>query len=178
VNSNPATIMTDPGMADATYIEPLTAEVMEQIIARERPDALLPNLGGQTGLNLSSELYRRAPSTSTGCASSACKPTRSCARGPHRVQEDHGAARHRDAAQRAGLQRREAEQVAADIGYPWCAAGLHHGGTAAGTATTSRSCARSRARHRGEPRRADPDRGVVIGWEELELESSATRRTG
>ncbi len=58
VNSNPATIMTDPGMADATYIEPLTAEAMEAIIAKERPDALLPNLGGQTGLNLSSELHR------------------------------------------------------------------------------------------------------------------------
>ena len=53
VNYNPATIMTDPGMADRTYIEPLTAAYMEQIIARERPDALLPNLGGQTGLNLS-----------------------------------------------------------------------------------------------------------------------------
>ena len=59
VNSNPATIMTDPGMADVTYIEPLNIKTMEQIIAKERPDALLPNLGGQTGLNLSSELYRR-----------------------------------------------------------------------------------------------------------------------
>ncbi len=58
VNSNPATIMTDPGMADVTYIEPLTAEAMERIIAKERPDALLPNLGGQSGLNLSSELYQ------------------------------------------------------------------------------------------------------------------------
>ncbi len=56
VNSNPATIMTDPGMADRTYVEPLTAEAITKIIARERPDALLPNLGGQTGLNLSSEL--------------------------------------------------------------------------------------------------------------------------
>ena len=56
VNSNPATIMTDPGMADVTYIEPLTLEYMEEIIKKERPDALLPNLGGQTGLNLSSEL--------------------------------------------------------------------------------------------------------------------------
>ena len=53
-NSNPATIMTDPGLADATYIEPLTAESMERIIARERPDAILPNLGVQSGLNLTS----------------------------------------------------------------------------------------------------------------------------
>jgi carbamoyl-phosphate synthase large subunit len=55
-NSNPATIMTDPGMAEATYIEPLNVNVMREIIEKERPDALLPNLGGQSGLNLSSEL--------------------------------------------------------------------------------------------------------------------------
>ena len=58
VNSNPATIMTDPGMADKTYLEPLTLESLEKIIEKERPDALLPNLGGQTGLNLASSLYK------------------------------------------------------------------------------------------------------------------------
>jgi carbamoyl-phosphate synthase large subunit len=58
VNSNPATIMTDPGMAEATYIEPLNLQTMKEIIEKERPDALLPNLGGQTGLNLASELAR------------------------------------------------------------------------------------------------------------------------
>ncbi|MDY6952549.1 MAG: carbamoyl-phosphate synthase large subunit, partial [Thermodesulfobacteriota bacterium] len=58
VNSNPATIMTDPGMADVTYIEPLNLETMKEIIEKERPDALLPNLGGQSGLNLSSQLHR------------------------------------------------------------------------------------------------------------------------
>ncbi|MFO7599643.1 MAG: carbamoyl-phosphate synthase large subunit [Candidatus Desulfacyla sp.] len=57
-NSNPATIMTDPGMAEATYIEPLNLQAMEEIIEKERPDALLPNLGGQSGLNLASELAR------------------------------------------------------------------------------------------------------------------------
>jgi carbamoyl-phosphate synthase large subunit len=56
VNSNPATIMTDPGMADSTYIEPLNLETMTKIIEKERPDAILPNLGGQTGLNLSASL--------------------------------------------------------------------------------------------------------------------------
>ena len=55
-NSNPATIMTDPEFADATYVEPLDVEVLERIIARERPDALLPTLGGQTALNLAMEL--------------------------------------------------------------------------------------------------------------------------
>ena len=58
VNSNPATIMTDPGIADVTYIEPLNVERLEKIIEKERPDGLLPNLGGQTGLNLASELYK------------------------------------------------------------------------------------------------------------------------
>ena len=58
VNSNPATIMTDPGMAHKTYIEPLTLETVEKIIEKERPDALLPNLGGQTGLNLASGLHK------------------------------------------------------------------------------------------------------------------------
>jgi carbamoyl-phosphate synthase large subunit len=58
VNSNPATIMTDPGMADQTYVEPLTLDSLAEIIAKEKPDALLPNLGGQTGLNLASELHK------------------------------------------------------------------------------------------------------------------------
>ena len=59
VNSNPATIMTDPDMADHIYIEPLTAEVIERIIEKEKPDAILPNLGGQMGLNLSMELAKQ-----------------------------------------------------------------------------------------------------------------------
>ncbi len=59
VNSNPATIMTDPEIADVTYIEPLNVHRLEQIIAKERPDALLPNLGGQSGLNLCSELAKK-----------------------------------------------------------------------------------------------------------------------
>ncbi len=58
INSNPATIMTDPEFADRTYIEPITVEVLEKIIARERPDALLPTLGGQTGLNVAIQLYQ------------------------------------------------------------------------------------------------------------------------
>ena len=57
VNSNPATIMTDPEIADRTYIEPLVPEILEAVIARERPDALLPTLGGQTGLNLAMKLH-------------------------------------------------------------------------------------------------------------------------
>ena len=58
VNSNPATVMTDPGMAEATYIEPLTVDSVSAIIRKERPDAILPTLGGQTALNLAMELKR------------------------------------------------------------------------------------------------------------------------
>ena len=58
VNSNPATIMTDPGMADATYIEPITPEMVRRVIERERPDALLPTMGGQTALNIARALAR------------------------------------------------------------------------------------------------------------------------
>src|SRR5688572_21429370 len=57
VNSNPATIMTDPEIADATYIEPLTTEALEAIIVREKPDAMLPTVGGQTALNLALALH-------------------------------------------------------------------------------------------------------------------------
>src|SRR5499426_393171 len=58
VNSNPATIMTDPEIADRTYVEPLTVEMLTRVIEREKPDALLPTLGGQTALNLTVELAK------------------------------------------------------------------------------------------------------------------------
>ena len=59
VNSNPATVMTDPDRADRTYVEPLTADYLHEVIRRERPDAILPTLGGQTALNLAMELEKR-----------------------------------------------------------------------------------------------------------------------
>ena len=68
VNSNPATIMTDPDTADRTYVEPLTVEVLDQIIAREKPDALLPTVGGQTALNLAVELAEKGVLTRHGVA--------------------------------------------------------------------------------------------------------------
>jgi carbamoyl-phosphate synthase large subunit len=67
VNSNPATIMTDPEMADRTYIEPITPDVVEQVIAIERPDALLPTLGGQTGLNVGLTLHQTGVLERYGC---------------------------------------------------------------------------------------------------------------
>ncbi|MBM3851803.1 MAG: carbamoyl-phosphate synthase large subunit [Verrucomicrobia bacterium] len=74
VNSNPATIMTDPEFADVTYIEPLTVEFLEKIIAAERPDALLPTLGGQTALNLSMELHNRGILAKHGVEMIGAKP--------------------------------------------------------------------------------------------------------
>jgi carbamoyl-phosphate synthase large subunit len=68
VNSNPATIMTDPEFADATYVEPITPEVVEAVIERERPDALLPTLGGQTALNVTATLHRSGALAATGVA--------------------------------------------------------------------------------------------------------------
>src|SRR5512146_1699489 len=67
-NSNPATIMTDPETADRTYVEPLTVEAVEQVIARERPDALLPTVGGQTALNLAVELAEQGVLAKYGVA--------------------------------------------------------------------------------------------------------------
>ncbi len=67
VNSNPATIMTDPGLADATYIEPITPDVVEKIIAKERPDAILPTMGGQTALNTAMKLFESGALERWGC---------------------------------------------------------------------------------------------------------------
>ena len=67
VNSNPATIMTDPDFADATYIEPITTEVIETIIIKERPDAILPTLGGQTALNAAIALHDSGVLEKYGC---------------------------------------------------------------------------------------------------------------
>ena len=67
VNSNPATIMTDPEFADRTYVEPLTVEVLERIVAAERPDAILPTIGGQTGLNLALALAEAGVLARYGC---------------------------------------------------------------------------------------------------------------
>src|SRR6266480_924895 len=74
VNSNPATIMTDPDTADRTYIEPITWQVVEKIIERERPDALLPTLGGQTGLNTAMELWRHGVLQRYGVEMIGAKP--------------------------------------------------------------------------------------------------------
>ena len=102
VNSNPATIMTDPEMADATYIEPITVPMLEKIIEAERPDALLPTLGGQTGLNIAIQLAEKGILDRFGRADDRRGPQgHPQGRGPQAVQGGHGEDRDRGAPQRA-----------------------------------------------------------------------------
>ncbi len=119
VNSNPATIMTDPGMADATYIEPLNLETMIKIIEKERPDAILPNLGGQTGLNLSSALAT--------CGALDKYRVRVIGVDPEAIRRGEDRLAFKETMQELGIDLpksktaysvEEAEQVAMELGYP------------------------------------------------------------
>ncbi len=83
VNSNPATIMTDPDLADRTYIEPLTTDWVERVIEREKPDALLPTMGGQTALNIAMDLDQGGGARETRCrVDRGERPVHSDGRGP------------------------------------------------------------------------------------------------
>jgi carbamoyl-phosphate synthase large subunit len=119
VNSNPATIMTDPDLADRTYVEPLTAPYLERVMRRERPDALLPTLGGQTALNLAVELAERGVLEELGVETIGASPE------VIRTAEDRDL--FKDAARRAGLEIPrsgvahsvdEALDIASEIGLP------------------------------------------------------------
>jgi len=173
VNSNPATIMTDPGMADVTYIEPLTLETLEKIIEKERPDGLLPNLGGQTGLNLASELYKKGVLERynvkiIGVQADAIE------RGEDRIE-------FKKTMEKLGIPMpksspaysvEEAIKIASELGYPVVIRPAYTlGGTGGGIA------------YNQEELRTIASRGIsasligqilieeaVIGWEELELE--------
>ena len=118
-NSNPATIMTDPGMADATYIEPLNLQTMIEIVKTERPDALLPNLGGQSGLNLSSELAQSGALEEYGVKVIGVEVD-AIKRGEDRLA-------FKETMNRLGIEMpqsaialsvEEAERIADDLGYP------------------------------------------------------------
>ena len=173
VNSNPATIMTDPGMADITYIEPLTLEAMTRIIEKERPDALLPILGGQTGLNLSAELARSGVLQKYGVEVIGVDVD------AIRSGEDRIA--FKEMMDRLGIEMPEseavytvedAEKVAAGLGYPVVVRPAYTmGGTGGGLV------------YNVEELRVVASRGIsasligqilieesVLGWEELELE--------
>jgi carbamoyl-phosphate synthase large subunit len=173
VNSNPATIMTDPGMADVTYIEPLNVENMARIIEKERPDALLPNLGGQTGLNLSSELHKQGILAKYGVQVIGV-PVDAIERGEDRIE-------FKKTMSKLGIDMpmsdpaysvEEAEAIAAKLGYPVVVRPAYTmGGTGGGLV------------YNIDELRVVAARGLsaslvhqilieesVFGWEELELE--------
>ena len=173
VNSNPATIMTDPGMADKTYIEPLTAESVAKIIERERPDALLPNLGGQTGLNLAATLYKSGVLEKYGVEVIGVKAD-AIERGEDRIafKETMGKLGIPVPKSDPCYSVEEAEQIAERLKYPVVLRPAYTlGGTGGGIA------------YNVEELRTIVNRGLnaslihqvlveesVIGWEELELE--------
>ncbi len=173
VNSNPATIMTDPGMADVTYIEPLNLETIERIIAKERPDALLPNLGGQTALNLSLDLSKHGILEKYGVEVIGVKLD-AIERGEDRIE-------FKKTMDKLGIEMakstavysvEDAEKIADDLGYPVVIRPAYTmGGTGGGIV------------YNVEELRTIGARGItasligqilieecVLGWEELELE--------
>ncbi|HEX3046540.1 MAG TPA: carbamoyl-phosphate synthase large subunit [Bacillota bacterium] len=173
VNSNPATIMTDPGMADTTYIEPLNLNRITQIIEKERPDALLPNLGGQSGLNLCSELAKAGVLEKYGVKVIGVQVD-AIERGEDRIA-------FKDTMNRLGIEMpkskpaysvAEAEKIAAELGYPVVIRPAYTmGGTGGGLVYNT------------EELQTIASRGIaaslvgqilveesVLGWEELELE--------
>ncbi|HUU80705.1 MAG TPA: carbamoyl-phosphate synthase large subunit, partial [Acidobacteriota bacterium] len=173
VNSNPATIMTDPGMADVTYIEPLNLQTMAEIVEKERPDALLPNLGGQSGLNLSSELARTGVLEKYGVKVIGVEVD-AIERGEDRIA-------FKETMNRLGIEMpksnpaytvEEAEKIAEELGYPVVIRPAYTmGGTGGGLV------------YNVEELRTIASRGIaaslvgqilveesVLGWEELELE--------
>ena len=173
VNSNPATIMTDPDMADVTYIEPLNEYALTEIIKKERPDALLPNLGGQTGLNLSSMLAKKGILDKYGVKVIGVNVD-AIERGEDRTA-------FKETMNRLGIEMpkskavntvEDAEKVAAELGYPVVIRPAYTmGGTGGGMV------------YNVEELRTIASRGLsasivnqvlveesVLGWEELELE--------
>src|SRR5512137_184834 len=173
VNSNPATIMTDPGVADATYIEPLNEFALTEIIKKERPDALLPNLGGQTGLNLSSLLAKKGVLDKYNVKVIGVNID-AIERGEDRIA-------FKETMNRLGIEMpkskavntvEDAEKVAAELGYPVVIRPAYTmGGTGGGLV------------YNVEELRIIASRGLsasivnqilidesVLGWEELELE--------
>jgi carbamoyl-phosphate synthase large subunit len=119
VNSNPATIMTDPEMADVTYIEPITRQVLERIVAKERPDAILPTMGGQTALNCAMELHRHGVLSAYGVELIGASP--------QAIEKAEDRQKFKEAMTRIGLASArsaiahslaEAQQAQAQLGFP------------------------------------------------------------
>ncbi len=173
VNSNPATIMTDPEMADLTYIEPLTLETVEEIIAREQPDALLPNLGGQSALNLASELHQNGTLDKFGVKIIGVQVD-AIERGEDRMS-------FKQAMNDLGLELprseiaysvKEAEAIAEKLGYPVVVRPAYTmGGTGGGHVYNVEELREVAARGITASRVGQVlIEESVMGWEELELE--------
>ncbi len=144
VNSNPATIMTDPEIADRTYVEPLTPEILEQIIERERPDALLPTVGGQTALNLAVALGEHGTLEKYGVAADRRVDRRHQGRrGPAAVQRRDARDRHRRAREplRAGRWTRRSPRSTRSASRSSSGRRSRSAASAAASPTTSRSSA-------------------------------------
>ncbi len=173
VNSNPATIMTDPGMADVTYIEPLNLQSLTEVIENERPDAILPNLGGQTGLNLTSQLAKAGVLAKYGVQVIGVRVD-AIERGEDRIAFKETMNRLGIAMPRSApaFSVEEAEKIAGQLGYPVVIRPAYTlGGTGGGLV------------YNLEELRTVAGRGIsaslvgqilveesVLGWEELELE--------
>jgi carbamoyl-phosphate synthase large subunit len=173
VNSNPATIMTDPATADVTYIEPLDADVLTDILERERPDALLPTLGGQTALNLTMELVRRGVPERLGIEVIGAKPE-AIATAEDREQFKSAMADIGLAVPESGFAHSvdEAVAIASEIGYPIIIRPSYIlGGAGTGIAADVSALVRLAA----EGIAASPVREILVersiaGWKEYELE--------
>ncbi|MGM0454119.1 MAG: carbamoyl-phosphate synthase large subunit [Thermodesulfobacteriota bacterium] len=173
VNSNPATIMTDPGMADVTYIEPLNAENLARVIEKERPDALLPNLGGQTGLNLSSELAESGVLDKYG--------VRLIGVNLGAIERGEDRTAFKETMDRLGIEMpqsravdsvEDAEAIAAELGYPVVVRPAYTmGGTGGGLVYNVEELRNIAARGLAASMIGQVlIEESVLGWEELELE--------
>jgi carbamoyl-phosphate synthase large subunit len=173
INSNPATIMTDPEFADATYVEPLTVEIVEKIIALEKPDALLPTVGGQTGLNLAMELHRAGALEKHGVQLIGAQP--------QAIELAEDRLKFKEAMTVAGLSTpksglakslEEAGAIAANVGFPCLIRpSFTLGGSGAGIAHSPGEF-RNIVEHglRESPVGEVLVEQSVLGWKEYELE--------
>jgi carbamoyl-phosphate synthase large subunit len=173
INSNPATIMTDPEFADKTYIEPITVEFVEEVIKRERPDAILPTMGGQTALNIAIELEERGILEKYNCELIGAKV------GPIKTAEDR--ALFRTAMEEIGLESaksgiahsiEDAEKIALEIGYPLILRPSRTLGGTGGGVVHNHSELHTKVSY---ALACSPNREVLVeesltGWKEMELE--------
>ncbi len=173
VNSNPATIMTDPEMAERTYVEPVTPDICAAVVERERPDALLPTLGGQTGLNIAMDLHREGVLERFGVEMIGAKP--------EAIEKAENRERFQETMTRIGLDCpkggfahtfEDAMKIVVDIGYPAIIRPSYTlGGTGAGTAYNAEEFEQAAAQGLDlSPTTEILVEESVIGWKEFELE--------